>query len=225
MNHCNADMVADIRACHLQEKSFRGPASCLSSMPVTVSGHQFMTHVDELLALNGLQNLDSNHVEVRDLLTSFLPFLWSSPAVSAKSSHDFVSLLNCMRNMKSEHVEVRSYLAFLCFRLQGAEGDFSIGNVVSLIIKNLKGLDCEHEEVRDFLEILTLQIWKSSSRLQETAASSEGSQCPAPCAGRGERDSILDSIATLDQTPLLHQSCLEVRNLRDTLFRLAGVTE
>jgi hypothetical protein len=201
IKHNNQTLIRDIQACHAGNESF---ASALPPSAMNSSSTQSMTPVQIVLSLNGLQRMDSEFVEVRDLLTSILPFLWSSPAVF--DSSEFVSMMNGLKSMKSEHAEARSYLSYLSFGLKTSTGDYSDGKIVLQIMHNLNGMDSSHAEVRHFLDVLTQSIQNSSAAVPRPTGSN-----------KTKTTRFAGTVLVLRGSPLLDQSCPQVVKLMDIL--------
>jgi hypothetical protein len=214
IKHSNEILVHNVQKCHNDKVSF-DMAAAPPSLNHSSSARSSLKPVEVVLSLNGLQGMDSDHEEVRHLLTSLLPFLWSSPITFDTS--DFVSMTNGLRSMKSEHVEVRSLLFFLCFVLGKSRGDLCIENKMMLqIMNNLNGMNSNQREVCHFLEALTKKLQESSSCSAHAAAAAAPQAAvvpPPPLRFAG-------SIAVLKNSPLLDKACPQVERLLDILLLL-----
>lgn len=192
--HPNHSLVDDIHVSHEGNISF----GSVNPPALEPSSTGSMTPVEISMCLCGLQGVDSDFVEVRGLLTSLLPFLWSSTATVERC--DFFSMVTVLKNLKSEHVVVRSYLSYLSFVLIKSSGDYSSRRAVYQIITNLRHLDSRHVEVRHFLEMLTLKIQSSPKFLTGAPP--------------------LNSSTLLSDFPFLDKKCTQVIDLECALLQL-----
>jgi hypothetical protein len=99
-------------------------------------------------ALYGLQNMDSDHAEVRKILFVLTPLLKN--CVDQFSTSALTNALYGMKRMRSDHSEVRTILSCLTPRLSVWKNPTA--EDLGLGLKGLGSMSCSHSEVREMAE-------------------------------------------------------------------------
>ena len=113
--------------------------------------------------LYGMQNMSSDSLVVRELLTAVLPALreCKEAAIAQEIGASFFGL----QNMSSSVPEVRSVLAALAIRTRECKDDFG-GQEIGNALFGMLGMSSDHAEVRSVLSALTVRIRQSQGDMR-----------------------------------------------------------